>query len=113
MEGVEQGATGISKEWYPYLMARDVYGGVVTSQGQVTVPKPIRERLGLKQGDRIEFVSESGRTLVRRARRGANPFAKYAGALGTFKGGRKEINTWLRDLRDDDLRNKKDDANGK
>ena len=82
-------------------MERNTYAGVVTSKGQVTVPKPIRERLGLKQGDRIEFVAESGRTLVRRARKGANPFAKYAGVLGTFKGGRKEINAWLRGLRDE------------
>ena len=81
-------------------MVRTIYGGVVTSKGQVTVPKPVRERLGLKQGDRIEFVSESGRTLVRRARKGTNAFAKYAGALGTFKGGQEEINAWLRDLRD-------------
>ena len=82
-------------------MERNIYAGVVTSKGQVTVPKPIRERLGLKQGDRIEFVSESGRTVVRRARRGPNPFTKYTGVLGTFKGGRKEINAWLRDLRDE------------
>ncbi len=87
-------------------MVRTIYGGVVTSKGQVTVPKPVRERLGLKQGDRIEFVSESGRTLVRRARKGTNAFAKYAGALGTFKGGQEEINAWLRDLRDHDLRDK-------
>ena len=89
------------KEWYPYLMVQAIYGGVVTSKGQVTVPKPIRERLGLKQGDRIEFVAEGGRTLVRRARPGANPFAKYTGTLGTFKGGKKAINAWVRDLRDE------------
>ena len=82
-------------------MERNTYAGVVTSKGQVTVPKAIRERLGLKQGDRIEFVAENGRTLVRRARSGANPFTKYAGALGTFKGGKKEINAWLRDLREE------------
>lgn len=82
-------------------MVRNIYGGVVTSKGQVTVPKPIRERLGLRQGDRIEFVAESERTVVRRARKSANSFAKYAGTLGTFRGGKKEINTWLRDLREE------------
>jgi AbrB family looped-hinge helix DNA binding protein len=81
-------------------MERNVYAGVVTSKGQVTVPKPIRERLGLKQGDRIEFVEENRRTVVRRAPKTGNAFAKYAGALGTFKGGKKQINAWLRDLRD-------------
>ncbi len=29
---------------------------VLTSKGQVTIPKEIRERLGVQQGDRIEFV---------------------------------------------------------
>lgn len=82
-------------------MVRNSYTGSVTSKGQVTVPKAIREKLGIKQGDRIEFVSENGRTIVRRARPLANPFTKYVGALGTFKS-RKEINAWVRNLRDPD-----------
>jgi hypothetical protein len=31
-----------------------------------------------------------------------NPFAKYAGILPAFPGGIKEINAWVRSLRDDD-----------
>jgi antitoxin PrlF len=31
----------------------------VTSKGQVTLPKSVRERLGVEAGDRLEFV-ESG-----------------------------------------------------
>ena len=27
----------------------------VTSKGQVTIPKPVRQRLGIRQGTRIEF----------------------------------------------------------
>ena len=30
----------------------------ITSKGQVTVPKPIRDRLHLKAGDTIDFVLE-------------------------------------------------------
>ena len=30
----------------------------ITSKGQVTVPKPIRDRLHLKTGDRIDFILE-------------------------------------------------------
>jgi AbrB family looped-hinge helix DNA binding protein len=82
-------------------MERTIYAGVVTSKGQVTVPKPIRERLGLKRGDRIEFIVEDRRTVVRRARTKGNAFAKYAGALGIFRNGKKEINTWLHGLRDE------------
>jgi antitoxin PrlF len=29
---------------------------VVTSKGQITIPKEVRERLGVDTGDRVEFV---------------------------------------------------------
>ncbi len=28
----------------------------VTSKGQVTIPKPVRQKLGIRQGSRIEFL---------------------------------------------------------
>jgi len=34
------------------------HSSVISSKGQVTVPQEIRIRLGLKEGDRIEFVVE-------------------------------------------------------
>jgi antitoxin PrlF len=74
----------------------------VTSKGQVTVPLDVRRRLGLSEGDRLEFVTEQGVTVIRPLRGTDNPFAAYAGVLGTFPGGVKEINAWLRELRDDD-----------
>jgi AbrB family looped-hinge helix DNA binding protein len=37
----------------------------VTSKGQVTVPADIRERLGLKAGDRLDFhLTDSGKLTV-------------------------------------------------
>jgi AbrB family looped-hinge helix DNA binding protein len=37
----------------------------LTSKGQTTIPKDIRERLNLHPGDRLEFViDEDGRVLV-------------------------------------------------
>lgn len=32
----------------------------ITAKGQVTVPKPIRDKLKLKPGDRIDFILVSG-----------------------------------------------------
>jgi len=37
----------------------------VTSKGQTTIPKEIREQLNLKPGDRVEFVTDAdGRVVV-------------------------------------------------
>lgn len=73
----------------------------ISSKGQVTVPIEVRQRLGLKQGDRVEFVFEDGRTVLRPSRPATNPFAAYVGALPAFSS-LEEINAWVRDLRDDD-----------
>ncbi len=74
----------------------------VTSKGRITVPLAVRNRLGLREGDRIEFVTEGARTTIAPVRGEENPFARYAGALGTFPGGRAEIRNWIKELRDDD-----------
>ena len=63
------------------------------------VPLEIRRRLGLREGDRLEFVAQGELTLIRPARDARNPFAAYAGALGTFPDGVAEINAWVDDVR--------------
>ena len=37
----------------------------VTSKGQTTIPKMIREHLNLQPGDRINFLVEDGRVVLR------------------------------------------------
>lgn len=38
----------------------------VTSKGQVTIPKPMRDYLGLTPGSRVEFVyADDGRVVIR------------------------------------------------
>jgi antitoxin PrlF len=83
-------------------VVRKRYSSRVTSKGQVTVPQEIRIRLGLKEGDELEFIAEDERTTIRRARVATNPFAKYAGVLGTFRGGKPEIKAWVDDLRNEE-----------
>jgi AbrB family looped-hinge helix DNA binding protein len=39
----------------------------LTSRGQTTIPKPIREALQLHPGDRVEFILEGDQAVLRRA----------------------------------------------
>jgi AbrB family looped-hinge helix DNA binding protein len=59
----------------------------VTSKGQVTIPKRVRDQLGLKAGSRVEFVLGKGHALIAPAGRSdadalAGSLRAYAGALG-------------------------------
>jgi AbrB family looped-hinge helix DNA binding protein len=73
---------------------------IISSKGRVTVPQEIRIRLGLKEGDRLEFVVEGGNTVIRPVRATENPFEAYAGVLGeAFPDGVREINTWVDEMR--------------
>lgn len=36
----------------------------VTTKGQVTVPAEMREKFGIKPGDRVGFVEENGRLII-------------------------------------------------
>ena len=74
----------------------------ISSKGQVTIPIEVRHRLGLKEGDKVEFVQEEGRTFLRPAQPERNPFGAYVGALPAFSS-RKEINAWIRQMRGEDF----------
>lgn len=78
------------------------YSSSISSKGQVTVPQEIRKRLGVRPGDRIDFVVEGDRTVIRPSRSDENPFQKYRGVLGPFPGGEKGINAWIDEIRSDE-----------
>ena len=40
---------------------------VVSEKGQVTIPKRLRERLGIRAGETLEFEDEDGRLIARKA----------------------------------------------
>lgn len=57
----------------------------LTSKGQITVPKEVRDQLGLRPGDEVEFVAEDSSYRVRK-RLGESPFDRYVGYLGNLEG---------------------------
>ncbi len=71
----------------------------VTSKGQITLPREIRRRLGVRAGDRVEF-EDDGKVMKVRPVRKKSPFEKYAGIGNPGIGkGRKAILKWMRELR--------------
>jgi len=73
----------------------------VSTRGRVTIPQEIRMGMGLKEGDRVEFVMDHGKTVIRPTHSAENPFRRYLGAYPAFKN-RKEINDWIREMRDEE-----------
>jgi len=71
----------------------------ITSKGQITIPREVRRRLGVKAGDKLEF-EDSGNGVKVTAVRKESVFEKYRG-IGTpgIGSGRKAINKWLREMR--------------
>lgn len=57
----------------------------ITSKGQVTIPKRVRERLGVRPGDELEFVEDTvGVRILKHL--AESPFAKWHGYLGHLAG---------------------------
>lgn len=79
----------------------------VTSKGQVTIPKSIRDRLGIEAGSRVEFVVHEGEAVLRVAADGdkrEREVAEFAEHLRSMRGtmdlngmSPDEFVTWLRD----------------
>lgn len=41
---------------------------MVSEKGQVTIPKQLRDRLGIEAGQELDFTEEEGRLIVRKVR---------------------------------------------
>ena len=56
----------------------------VTSKGQVTIPKPVRDRLGINPGSKVDFeVGEDGRAFLRQAGKRAGKPSRFERMRGT------------------------------
>jgi AbrB family looped-hinge helix DNA binding protein len=63
----------------------DAMGYAVTQKGQVTLPKPVRERLGVTPGEEVEFrLGEQGEVIIEKAsgERRHERFARWRGFFG-------------------------------
>lgn len=80
----------------------------VTEKGQVTIPKPIRDRLGISPGSEVDFVERDSVVVLEKRdapRDGDMSFkdwaASVAGTLDTMGMDGKAFVDWLRGPRDD------------
>jgi AbrB family looped-hinge helix DNA binding protein len=72
-------------------------GNRITRKGQVTIPKSVRDELGLRPGDEVEFVKDDGSYSIRR-RVDRDPFEKWYGYLKDKVGG-KTTDELIREMR--------------
>lgn len=82
----------------------------ITSKGQVTIPKSIRERLGVKPGDEVEFVEVDGQVKLQpadgtdEAAKRLAAFQRYLDALKAMRAAGKGLERdYLADIRDTDI----------
>ena len=69
---------------------------VVSPKGQVTLPKQVRDELGLTTGTPIEFLPQAGGVLLRKRVSGAHPMDRIFGILKI----RKPVDQLLGEMRD-------------
>jgi len=70
---------------------------VVSEKGQVTIPKAVRDRLGLRPGTVLSFEAIGGKLIGQKAE-GTDPFGKWRGK-GKLPGG-SSVDSYLRLIRD-------------
>jgi AbrB family looped-hinge helix DNA binding protein len=73
----------------------------ITSKGQVTIPKKVREKLGVNPGEDVGFEEKGDLILIRKALT-RSPFDKWVGKLKHLKGQRSD--DLVREIRGHDNR---------
>ena len=61
----------------------------ITSKGQVTIPKKVREKLGVQPGEEVSFDEKEGVVFIRKAVT-KSPFDKWVGKLKHLRGKRSD-----------------------
>ncbi|MBK8295130.1 MAG: AbrB/MazE/SpoVT family DNA-binding domain-containing protein [Solirubrobacterales bacterium] len=68
----------------------------LSERGQLTIPKALRERLGMKPGTELEFEADGGRLIISKARQKAS----LRSVVGILRDGRRTDDV-MRELRGD------------
>ena len=69
----------------------------LTSKGQITIPKEVREKMGISTGESLSFEEKNGIFYIKKSLI-KSPFDKWVGRLKAKKGRKTdEIITELRD----------------
>ena len=68
----------------------------VTSKGQITLPKKVREKLGVELGESVSFEEKDGLIYIHKTV-GKSPFDKWIGKLRKLEG--RQSDDLVRELR--------------
>lgn len=70
----------------------------VTQKGQVTIPKPVRDHLGIGPGSQVEFKRAADGSIVIERADGKRPPSRFADVVGILGPGPStdEIMEWTR-----------------
>lgn len=68
----------------------------ITSKGQITIPKKVRDKLGVSNGERIQFEEKKGIFYIKKSIK-KSPFDRWVGYLTKQKG--KSTDKIIEDLR--------------
>ena len=67
---------------------------IVSEKGQVTIPKTVRERLGLKPGIAIDFRTENGKLIGTKVEPARDPVLAVTGIIKPI-----DVDQYLADIR--------------
>ncbi|TVP77292.1 MAG: AbrB/MazE/SpoVT family DNA-binding domain-containing protein [Puniceicoccaceae bacterium] len=95
----------ILSPFVPCIRGRNYYlksmNAIVSEKGQVTIPKKLRDKLGLRTGSVLQFSDENGILLARKFQQ-EDPIRKWRGR-GIIPGG-LSVDDYLKQTRDAHVR---------
>ncbi len=75
----------------------------ISERGQITIPKPLRDRFGMSQDVEVEVVEAPGGLLIRKRTTGVHPVDRIYGILkGKSLPGGVGIDEYIADIRGHD-----------